>query len=78
MACSLSNLGYRNTMLVYSNLYAVLWIIAWLMMAERRSPGYADIQKHWLPSNIGPTFYSIALSVFVGIFGYLVRGSYYF
>jgi hypothetical protein len=60
-------------MLVYSHLYAVLWIIAWLMMAERRPPGYADIQKRWLPSNIGPTFYSIALSVFVGIFGYLAR-----
>jgi hypothetical protein len=41
-------------------------------MAERRPPGYKDIQKHWLPRNIGPVFYSIAFSVFFGIFGYLV------
>ncbi|KAJ7130400.1 major facilitator superfamily domain-containing protein [Mycena epipterygia] len=72
----LSNLGYRNTMLIYSNLYAVLWFIAWFMMAERRAPGYENIQKRWLPRNIGPEFYSIALSVFVGIFGYL--SPYYF
>ncbi|KAJ7201133.1 major facilitator superfamily domain-containing protein [Mycena pura] len=72
----LSNLGYRNTMLVYSNLYAVLWTIAWFLIAERRPAGYRDIQKRWLPQNTGPVFYSIALSVFVGIFGYL--SPYYF
>ncbi|KAJ7201139.1 major facilitator superfamily domain-containing protein [Mycena pura] len=72
----LSNLGYRNTMLVYSNLYAVLWTAAWFMIAERRPAGYRDIQKRWLPQNTGPVFYSIALSVFVGIFGYL--SPYYF
>ncbi|KAJ7151334.1 major facilitator superfamily domain-containing protein [Mycena crocata] len=72
----LSNLGYRRTMLIYSNAYAILWALAWVMMAERRSPGYENLQKRWLPRNIGPTFYSIALSVFVGIFGYL--SPYYF
>ncbi|KAJ7030643.1 major facilitator superfamily domain-containing protein [Mycena alexandri] len=72
----LSSLGYKNTMLIYSNMCAVLWIAAWFMMAERRSPGYANTQKRWLPRNIGPVFYSIALSVFIGIFGYL--SPYYF
>ncbi|KAF8208080.1 major facilitator superfamily domain-containing protein [Mycena galopus ATCC 62051] len=72
----LSNLGYRNTILIYSSGCAVLWTFAWFMMAERRPPGYKDIQKCWLPRNIGPVFYSIALSVFFGIFGYL--SPYYF
>ncbi|KAJ7734768.1 major facilitator superfamily domain-containing protein [Mycena maculata] len=69
----LSNLGYRNTMLIYSHIFAVLCIIAWFMMAERRPPGYADIQRRWLPRTLSPAFYSIALSVFVGIFGFLVK-----
>ncbi|KAJ7178158.1 major facilitator superfamily domain-containing protein [Mycena filopes] len=72
----LSGLGYRNTVLIYANMCAVLWVAAWFMMAERRAPGYADIEKRWLPRNIGPEFYSIALSVFIGIFGYL--SPYYF
>lgn len=59
-------------MLVYSSGCAILWTIAWFMMAERRAPGSENIQKRWLPPNIGPAFYSIALSVFFGIFGYLV------
>jgi MFS family permease len=70
--CRLSNLGYRDTMLIYSSGCAVLWTLAWFMMAERRCPGYGNIRKRWLPRNRGPAFYSIALSVFVGIFGYLV------
>ncbi|KAJ6465069.1 major facilitator superfamily domain-containing protein [Mycena vitilis] len=72
----LSRLGYRNTMLIYSNACAVLWTIAWFMMAERRAPGYANVKKRWLPRTIGPVFYSITLSVFFGIFGYL--SPYYF
>ncbi|KAJ7621573.1 major facilitator superfamily domain-containing protein [Mycena polygramma] len=67
----LSRLGYRNTMLIYSNACAVLWTIAWFMMAERRAPGYENIKKRWLPRTVGPVFYSIALSVFFSIFGYL-------
>ncbi|KAJ6464040.1 major facilitator superfamily domain-containing protein [Mycena sanguinolenta] len=67
----LSNLGYRNTILAYSSACAILWTVAWFMLAERRPPGFKDIQKRWLPHNIGPVFYSIALSVFVGVFGYL-------
>ncbi|KAJ7337525.1 major facilitator superfamily domain-containing protein [Mycena albidolilacea] len=72
----LSSLGYRDTIIIYSSGCAVLWTAAWFMMAERRPPGYKDIQKHWLPRNIGPVFYSIAFSVFFGIFGYL--SPYYF
>ncbi|KAJ7700328.1 major facilitator superfamily domain-containing protein [Mycena rosella] len=72
----LSHLSCRSAMLVYSSIYAALWTVAWFMMAERRAPGHASVQKHWLPSNIGPAFYSIASSVFVGIFGYL--SPYYF
>jgi hypothetical protein len=50
--------------------------MAWFMMAERRNPRDKDIPKRWLPSHIGPAFYSMAASVFVGIFGYLTP--YYF
>ncbi|KAJ7653923.1 major facilitator superfamily domain-containing protein [Mycena polygramma] len=67
----LSSVGYRNTMLIYSNACAVLWIAAWFMMAERRAPGYENIQKCWLPHTRGPVFYSLTLSVFFGVFGYL-------
>ncbi|KAF7290126.1 Monocarboxylate transporter [Mycena kentingensis (nom. inval.)] len=67
----LSNLGYRNTMLIYSSMYAVLQTTAWFLMAERRAPGQANRQKRWLPRTITPEFYSLAASVFVGIFGYL-------
>jgi hypothetical protein len=42
------------------------------MMAERRAPGYTGIKKRWLPRKIGPEFYSITLTVFIGIFGFLV------
>ncbi|KAJ7050188.1 major facilitator superfamily domain-containing protein [Mycena amicta] len=72
----LSNLGYRNTMLIYSSMYAVLQTLAWFLMAERRAPHTANIQKRWLPRTITPAFYSLSLSVFVGIFGYL--SPYYF
>ncbi|CAK5278089.1 unnamed protein product [Mycena citricolor] len=71
----LSNLGYKKTMLVYSAIYAVIWICAWFMMAERRAPGYEKIQKHWLPTTRGPAFYCVALTVFTGIFGF--QGPYY-
>jgi hypothetical protein len=59
-------------MLIYSTMYAVFSIIAWFMMAERRAPGYTGIKKRWLPRKIGPEFYSITLTVFIGIFGFLV------
>ncbi|KAJ7679089.1 major facilitator superfamily domain-containing protein [Mycena polygramma] len=72
----LSNLGYKKTMLIYSTMYAVFSIIAWFMMAERRAPGHAAMKKRWLPRKIGPEFYSITLSVFIGIFGFL--SPYYF
>ncbi|KAJ7908486.1 major facilitator superfamily domain-containing protein [Mycena leptocephala] len=72
----LSNLGYKKTMLIYSTMYAVFSIIAWFMMAERRAPGYTGIKKRWLPRKIGPEFYSITLTVFIGIFGFL--SPYYF
>ncbi|KAJ7241674.1 major facilitator superfamily domain-containing protein [Mycena haematopus] len=67
----LSNLGYRNTILIYSGGCAVLWIVAWLIMAERHAPGHTSVKKCCLPRNITPAFYSIAFSVFFGIFGYL-------
>ncbi|KAF7293088.1 Monocarboxylate transporter [Mycena indigotica] len=72
----LSKLGYRRTMLIYSNMYALLQTLAWFMMAERRAPGAANIKKRWLPRTINASYYSVALSVFVGIFGYL--SPYYF
>ncbi|KAF7343329.1 Monocarboxylate transporter [Mycena venus] len=62
-----------NAILIYSSGCAVLWTAAWLMMVERRPPGYKDIKRRWLPREIGPAFYGIALSGFFDIFGYLER-----
>ncbi|KAJ7337419.1 major facilitator superfamily domain-containing protein, partial [Mycena albidolilacea] len=67
----LSSLGYRDTILIYSSGMAVVWTVAWFMMSERRPPGHKNIRKRWLPRKITPAFYSIAFSVFFGIFGYL-------
>lgn len=68
-------IGYKNTMFVYSSMYAFVWVFAWLLMAERVRPGHKLIKKRWLPERMGGEFYSLASSVFIGIFGYLVRTS---
>ncbi|KAK0194693.1 major facilitator superfamily domain-containing protein [Armillaria mellea] len=72
----LSTVGFRKTMLIYSSMHAVIWIFALCLLKERVRPGQAEEKKRWLPERIDGRFYSVALSVFIGIFGYL--GPFYF
>ncbi|KAK0229972.1 major facilitator superfamily domain-containing protein [Armillaria nabsnona] len=72
----LSTVGFRKTMLIYSSMHAVIWIIALCLLKERVPPGQAEEKKRWLPERVDGRFYSVALSVFIGIFGYL--GPFYF
>lgn len=67
----LSTVGFRKTMLIYSGIMAALWTIALFCLKERHRPGYRTEKKRWLPQNVDGAFYSVALSVFVGLFGYL-------
>ncbi|KAK0499053.1 major facilitator superfamily domain-containing protein [Armillaria luteobubalina] len=72
----LSTVGFRKTMLIYSSMHAVIWIIALCLLKERVRPGQAEEKKRWLPERLDGRFYSVTLSVFIGIFGYL--GPFYF
>ncbi|KAK0447184.1 major facilitator superfamily domain-containing protein [Armillaria borealis] len=65
-----------KTMLIYSSMHAVIWIIALCLLKERVRPGQAEEKKRWLPERVDGRFYSVAISVFIGIFGYL--GPFYF
>lgn len=66
-------IGYRNTMLTFSSVHAVIWIFAWFLLKERLAPGLnPTAKKRWLPKKITGSFCSVALSMFFGVFGYLV------
>ncbi|KIY68467.1 MFS general substrate transporter [Cylindrobasidium torrendii FP15055 ss-10] len=64
-------IGYKRTMLIYSGIVGGLLLIGYMCIKERRPPGYRTEKKKWLPDRINGAFYSIALSVFFGIFGFL-------
>ncbi|KAJ3869887.1 major facilitator superfamily domain-containing protein [Lentinula novae-zelandiae] len=65
-------IGYRNTMLTFSSVHAVIWIFAWFLLKERLAPGLnPTAKKRWLPKKITGSFCSVALSMFFGVFGYL-------
>lgn len=72
----LSTVGFRKTMLIYSSMNAVICIIALFLLKERARPGQAEERKRWLPERVDGRLYSVAISVFIGIFGYLAP--YYF
>ncbi|KAK7457206.1 hypothetical protein VKT23_010506 [Stygiomarasmius scandens] len=73
----LTNLGFKKTMIIYSTMHAVVWVIAWFLIKERIPRGKnANKKRRWLPKKITGSFYSVALSMFFGIFGYL--SPYYF
>ncbi|KAJ3981579.1 major facilitator superfamily domain-containing protein [Lentinula detonsa] len=68
----ISRIGYRNTILTFSSLHAVIWIFAWFLLKERLPPGTnPTAKKLWLPKKITGSFWSVALSMFFGVFGYL-------
>ena len=60
-------------MLIYSAIEAFIWTIAFFCLKERYRPGHSLEKKRWLPDRVDGKFLSVALSVFIGIFGYLVR-----
>lgn len=60
-------------MLIYSAIEAFIWTIAFFCLKERYRPGHSLEKKRWLPDRVDGKFFSVALSVFIGIFGYLVR-----
>ncbi|KAF5346418.1 hypothetical protein D9758_012747 [Tetrapyrgos nigripes] len=76
----LVNLGLRRTMIIYSSMHALVWTIAWFLIKERiprgRRANTNQTKKRWLPKKVTGSFYSVALSMFFGIFGYL--SPYYF
>ncbi len=59
-------------MLVYSGMHGAVWIVAFILIKERPTPGFSG-KKRWLPERVNGQFYSVALSICVGLFGYLVR-----
>ncbi len=62
-------------MLVYSSMHAFIWIVALFLIKERRRPqsvGAPRRPQRWLPERINGQFYSVAASIFLALFGYLV------
>ncbi|KAF9075382.1 major facilitator superfamily domain-containing protein [Rhodocollybia butyracea] len=70
-------IGYRHTMIAFSTAHALIWIFAWFLIKERAHPGLNPAaKKRWLPRKINGTFFSVAFSMFFGVFGFLTP--YYF
>ncbi|KIK64357.1 hypothetical protein GYMLUDRAFT_161130 [Collybiopsis luxurians FD-317 M1] len=70
-------IGYRNSLLAFSTAHAVIWIFAWFLLKERVHPGVNPAaKKRWLPAKVNGSFYSVALSMFFGAFGF--TSPYYF
>ncbi|KAK0452071.1 major facilitator superfamily domain-containing protein [Desarmillaria tabescens] len=67
----LVKVGFRNTLLIYSSMHGVVWIVALCLIKERRSPDQVQQKKRWIPERVDGRLYSVATSVFVGIFGFL-------
>ncbi|GAA6010696.1 hypothetical protein JCM10207_005802 [Rhodosporidiobolus poonsookiae] len=73
--------GYRTTLLIWAAIIGFLSSLALLLASEhpsRRTKHTRPAErKPWLPSEVwrDGAFYSVALTVFVGIFGYLVPTS---
>ncbi|GAA5929206.1 hypothetical protein JCM3775_006764 [Rhodotorula graminis] len=73
----LPSLGYRNTVLVYAGISAVVYVVAWMLLEVRKPPARATPArwdtKTGMPPGIfrDPAFYSLVLSVTVGVWGFL-------
>ncbi|TNY19222.1 major facilitator superfamily domain-containing protein [Rhodotorula diobovata] len=82
MRAMLPSLGYRNTLLVYAGISAVVYAFAWSLLKVRKPPARATPArwetKTGLPPGIfrDPAFYSLVASVTVGVWGFLTP-SYY-
>ncbi|THU87383.1 MFS general substrate transporter [Dendrothele bispora CBS 962.96] len=68
-------LGFRKALLIHSSINAVVWVVAWTLIAERLPPN-PKAKKRWLPSKVTGSFYSVAATMMIGVFGYLTP--YYF
>lgn len=75
MRAMLPSLGYRNTLLVYAGISAVVYAFAWSLLKVRKPPARATPArwetKTGLPPGIfrDPAFYSLVASVTVGVWG---------
>ncbi|GAA5864588.1 hypothetical protein JCM1840_002160 [Sporobolomyces johnsonii] len=78
----LPSLGYRNTLLVYAGISAVVYFCGWFLLETRRPPHRKVAQKPATKTGLPPgiwkdgAFYSILACVFFGVFGFLTP-SYY-
>ncbi|GAA6049422.1 hypothetical protein JCM3770_007333 [Rhodotorula araucariae] len=78
----LPSLGYRNTLLIYAGISAVVYAVAWSLLKVRKPPARATPARYdtktGLPPGIlrDPAFYSLVASVTVGVWGFLTP-SYY-
>ncbi|GAA5880297.1 hypothetical protein JCM8547_001692 [Rhodosporidiobolus lusitaniae] len=78
----LPDLGYRNSLLVYTGISAVVYVCAWFLLKTRKPPLKAAPArfdtKTGLPPGIwkDPAFWCLCLAVFFGVFGFLTP-SYY-
>ncbi|KAK7453307.1 hypothetical protein VKT23_011982 [Stygiomarasmius scandens] len=68
-------LGFRKALLIHSSINAMVCITAWVLISER-IPRNPNARKVWMPRKVTGSFYSIAASMLVGVFGYLTP--YYF
>ena len=72
----LTKIGFRKAMLVYSSMHGFVWLVALCLIKERRPPrpeGASRSKRRWLPEHVNGQLYSVAASIFFGLFGYLVQ-----
>ncbi|GAA6042651.1 hypothetical protein JCM8097_008269 [Rhodosporidiobolus ruineniae] len=78
----LPKLGYRNTLLVYTGISAVVYVVAWSLVKTRKPPLTAAPARFDTKTGLPPgiwkesAFYCLALAVMFGAFGFLTP-SYY-
>ena len=69
----LTELGPKKTLLIYAGIQAVALLAGWCLVRVRDVPENR-MPKNWLPKGIwrNVSWYSMAGSVFLGVFGFLV------
>ncbi|GAA5973398.1 hypothetical protein JCM11641_003113 [Rhodosporidiobolus odoratus] len=78
----LPSLGYRNSLLVYTGISAIVYVVAWLLIEVRKPPLKAAPQRFDTKTGLPPgihkdyAFWCLLASVFFGVFGFLTP-SYY-
>lgn len=77
MRAILPSLGYRNSLLVYAGISAVIYLVAFFLLETRKPPAQSIPQtfdtKTGLPPGIwkDPAFWSLMIGISVGVWGFL-------